>query len=398
MSSQGGVFAANALAEFVETLPLVDHHVHGAYRSDGDQARFGNALNEADTAPLADPTSAYDSQLGFAVRRWCAPLLDLPRNAEMADYWSRRSELGEAEVNARLLRAARVSDWLLDTGFGSADLLGPAELAEASSAGQRAEDASHGFEIVRLETLAESVIGSVADPVDYPDAFAEALQRAAAREGVVGTKTVLAYRAGFDHDLARPAGADLMTAVRDWTEVIESSSEPPRLVDPTVIAFGIHAALEQRLPVQFHVGFGDRDLDLLRVNPLLLTDFLRSPEASRAPILLLHCYPYEREAGYLAQAFAQVHLDVGLATHFLGARSTDLVARSLELAPFGKILYSSDAAGPAELHYLGSRLWRNAIGEVFGGWVAADEWTEADARRVATKIASENARRVYRLK
>ena len=44
-----------------------------------------------------------------------------------------------------------------------------------------------------------------------------------------------------------------------------------------MIAYGIHQALQRRLPVQFHVGFGDRDLDLARVNPLLLTDFLASP-------------------------------------------------------------------------------------------------------------------------
>ena len=64
--------------------------------------------------------------------------------------------------------------------------------------------------------------------------------------------------------------------------------------------------------------------------------------------MLLHCYPFEREAGYLAHAFENVYIDVGLAVNFTGSRSRDLVARSFELAPFTKILYSSDALGPAE--------------------------------------------------
>jgi len=34
---------------------------------------------------------------------------------------------------------------------------------------------------------------------------------------------------------------------------------------------------------------------------------------------------------------------------------------------------------------------------VLGDWVAAGDWTEADAIRVATMIASGNAARVYRL-
>ena len=43
--------------------------------------------------------------------------------------------------------------------------------------------------------------------------------------------------------------------------------------------------------------------------------------------VLLHCYPYEREAGYLAQAFNNVHLDVGLSVNHLGARAAAFVAR-----------------------------------------------------------------------
>ena len=77
--------------------------------------------------------------------------------------------------------------------------------------------------------------------------------------------------------------------------------------------------------------------------------------------MLLHCYPYEREAGYLAQAFNNVYLDGGLAINYLGARSAAFIGRLLEMAPFRKILYSSDGFGPAELHYLGARLWRNGI-------------------------------------
>ena len=165
----------------------------------------------------------------------------------------------------------------------------------------------------------------------------------------------------------------------------------------TLIAHGIHTAVSMKLPLQFHVGFGDRDLDLHKTNPLYLLDFLRSPDVRDTPIMLLHCYPFEREAGYLAHAFENVYLDVGLAVNFTGSRSRDLVARSFELAPFTKILYSSDAFGPAELHYLGARLWRNAITKVVGGWIDDDDCSEADARRIVQLVARDNARRVYAL-
>ena len=374
------------LSEFIEGLALVDHHVHGAFAEDGDELRFVNALNEADPEPLARPTDGYDSQLGFAVRRWCTELLDLPRHVDPATYWRRRAELGEIEVGTRMTRAAGVSDWLVDAGFGAGRLLEPARLAALA--------AGRGHEIVRLETLAEALIVELDDPAAYPDAFAGRLQEAATR--AVAAKSVLAYRTGFDIDLRRPAPAAVTEAARRWYDAVAREG-PVRLTDPTLIMFGVHCALQQRLPLQLHVGFGDRDLDLRLVNPLYLTDLLRTPAAGRAPILLLHCYPYEREAGYLAQAFDQVHLDVGLGATFLGARSPALVARSLELAPFTKVLYSSDAAGPAELHYLGARLWRNAMASVLGEWVSRDDWSADDACRVARLVGRDNARRVYDL-
>ena len=73
------------------------------------------------------------------------------------------------------------------------------------------------------------------------------------------------------------------------------------------------------------------------------------------------------------------------------------VAESLELAPFAKLLYSSDAWGPPELHYLGAHLWRRAITAIAGEWVSTGDWSAADAQRVITMIGRDNARRVYRL-
>ena len=114
-------------------------------------------------------------------------------------------------------------------------------------------------------------------------------------------------------------------------------------------------------------------------------------------VVLLHCYPFEREAGYLAQAFNEVYVDGGLAVNHLGARARALIARLMELAPFRKILYSSDGFGPAELHFLGAHLWRNGMTEVLTGFVDRDEWGLDDARRVAGLIGRDNARRVYGL-
>jgi len=157
-----------------------------------------------------------------------------------------------------------------------------------------------------------------------------------------------------------------------WSADVRAG-HPARLIDEALLRFGIWTALDTGLPLQVHAGLGDPDLDLRRADPLLLTSFLRATE-ERAPVLLLHTYPFQRGAGYLAQMFPHVYLDVGLATNYAGAASTSIVAESLELAPFRKLLFSSDAWGAPELHLLGSWLFRRAMSRVLGEWVIRGDW------------------------
>jgi predicted TIM-barrel fold metal-dependent hydrolase len=161
--------------------------------------------------------------------------------------------------------------------------------------------------------------------------------------------------------------------------------------------FLIGAGVDLGVPVQLHVGYGDRDIDLHRCNPLLLTALLRAIEPTGVPVMLLHNYPFHREAGYLTQVFANVFMDVGLATNNLGHRAAALMGEALELTPFGKFLFSSDAYGLPELYHLGALLFRRAVSDLLRDGLADDAYTETDAARIAELIGAGNARRVYRL-
>ena len=368
--------ARQVLAEHIAGVQLVDNHVHGYWLSTGDRRRFENGLNEANTESLADFDSGFDTQLGFAVRAHCAAALGLAPHADPDTYWQQRSSHTEAELARLFLSNAGVSDWLVDTGL-SADISGLTEISAVSG--------SAAHEIVRLEQVAEQ---AAAAPGDYATAFTVLLHDRAA--AAVATKTVLAYRGGFGGDLSAPSDRSVAEAATRWRD-----AGGVRLTDRVLLRFGLHQALRLGKPLQFHVGFGDRDCDLHRTNPMLLLDFLR--ESGTTPIVLLHCYPYEREAGYLAQAFNNVYLDTGLSVNYLGARAEAFIARTLELAPFRKILYSSDAFGPPELHYLGAKLWRAGISSVLTDFVDRGEWRATDAMRVANLIGRDNANRIYRL-
>lgn len=366
----------SALAEHIAGVPLIDQHMHGCWLEAGDRHRFEDALNEANTEPLADFDSGFDTQLGLAVRAHCAPLLGLPKHAEPQAYWQQRCQHTEIELARIFLGAANVSDWLVDAGYAEG-VAGVAEVAELS--GTRAR------EVVRLEHVAEE---AAASPGDYASAFEHILRQRA--RTAVGTKSILAYRGGFAGDLSEPSPAEVAAAAAQWRD-----NGGARLTDRVLLRFGLHRALQLDKPLQFHVGLGDRDCDLRTANPLYLRDFLQVSGAT--PIVLLHCYPYEREAGYLAQAFNNVYLDGGLSVNQLGARAPGFIARLLELAPFRKIVYSSDGFGPAELHYLGSALWRIGLCRVLSDFVDGGDWSLTDAIRVVDLIAHDTSARIYRL-
>jgi uncharacterized protein len=366
-------------------LALIDHHCHGVVTAALDGPGVEALLTES-LVPAPAGASAFDSQLGFAVRRWCAPVLGLEPSAPAGLYLQRRAELGPAEVSERLLRAAAVEAWLVDSGYQTEQVLTPAQLAQASG--------RPAYEIVRLEAVAEQVARGGTDAAGYAARFTEAL--AAAARNAVGLKSIAAYRYGLDFDPARPGAAGVRAAADRWLRALDADPAA-RLQDPVLLRHAIWAGVDLGLPLQFHVGFGDPDVRLHRADPSLMHDFLRATQDSGTAIMLLHCYPHHRQAGYLAHVFPHVYMDVGEALNHVGARSAAVLAEALELTPFHKMLYSSDAFGLPELHYLGAAGFRRDLARVTAGFVADGAWSAADAERAGELIGAGNARRVYPL-
>ncbi|MEV6762636.1 amidohydrolase family protein [Streptomyces sp. NPDC051105] len=371
---------AGPVREALDTLPLVDHHCHGAVTVDLDPADFESLLTEGAAWPGVSP---FDSPVGVAVRRHCAPVLDLDRHAPAAEYLARRAELGWQEVNRRFLTAAHAETFCVDTGYAPHPVTSPADLADAAGAA--------AYEVVRLESIAEEVATRGIDAGEYAAAFRAAAEEAVRRPGVIAVKSVAAYRTGFDLDPARPTYSEVTRAAALWF------ARGGKLTDPVLMRHLLWTAVALGLPLQLHAGFGDSDLRLHLADPALLTDWLRLT-AGTVPVLLLHCWPYQRKAAYLATVFEHVHLDVGLALHYVGpARAGSVLAEAMEITPFRKLLYSSDAYGVSEFHHLGALSFRQGLAGLLQERVDADELSPADAVRIAAWTGRDNARRLYGL-
>ncbi|MEE1754907.1 amidohydrolase family protein [Streptomyces sp. SP18CS02] len=355
----------------IDVPTLVDQHCHGVLRTELGLGTFEAHLNRA-AGPPAPGTTFFDTQTGFAVRRWCPPLLGLEPHCPPARYLARRRELGVLESGRRLLRSTGISAYLVDTGLPD-DLTGPVETAAAGGA--------DAHEIVRLEPLAEQV----ADTSGTVDALlanlAEAVHGAAVT--AVGFASAVAARNGPALAPEPPGPGEVRGAAGRWLAARQAGG---RLTDPVLLRHLLWIAVASGRPLQLHMGADD---------PMRLGPFAAGTEGLGTDLVLLHGYPYHRQAAHLTSVFPHVYADPGPALARTGARAAAVLAEILELAPFGKLLFSTGARGLPELHVVGARVFREALGRVLSDWVRDGAWSRDDAQRVAGMIAAGNARRVY---
>jgi len=365
-------------------VALVDHHCHGLMRDDLSRDEFELLATESDWAQREGQT-ILDSPVGVIIRAECAPLLGLPRHCSPDEYWARRAELGHAEVSRLLMPNTGIGKLIIDTGFRSPTILSLQEMTDLTGAPHH--------EIVRLEQVAEHTAeaGTTAETF-AADYLARLTDRAAS---AVGFKSIIAYRYGLDFNPDRPTEAEVATAAGEWLRSIEGGRI--RMDHPVLLRHLLWAAVDFAMPIQFHVGYGDSDINMPRCDPSQMTEFLRRTVDSGIEVMLLHCYPFIREAGFLAQVYPHVWVDNGAALNYTGPSSLTLMRQLLEMSPFSKVLFSSDAFGLPELYYNGCVLWRRGIATIMNEWVDADFVSVADAERYMDMMGRTNALRAYRL-
>jgi predicted TIM-barrel fold metal-dependent hydrolase len=301
----------------------------------------------------------------------------------------RRAAADPAGYLRWLLDEAGVATWLVDTGYGDEVLDLPALEA---AAGRPAHP------VVRLETVAEQVLGEGGPAARSPAGFAGAVEErlaAALDRGAVAVKSIAAYRGGLR--LADPGSAERRRAFA----ALDRAGQAARFDDPVLEPFLVRRAAElaaaRQVPLQFHTGFGDEDVDLALADPTLLRPLLRDPRTRDCPVVLLHCYPFVGQAAYLAGTYPQVWMDLSLTLPLAEPAAAGLLREALGLCPAGKLLAASDGHSYPEMHWWGATVWRRALERVLGEEVAAGGLDQAAASAVAGRVLAGTAAALYGL-
>ena len=253
-------------------------------------------------------------------------------------------------------------------------------------------------EVLRIETLEEDLLLTAPDFQSFEGQFREALG-AAKRRGAVALKSVVAYRSGL---AVRTVPASEACQTFEQLKVLAQRQGRPRLTAKVLLDYCVGIALEEarrlELPVQFHTGFGDPDIDLLTANPASLRPILTDPRYTGVPIVLLHMgYPYVRESAFLASLYPDVYVDLSLVVPLLHPVLPHVLRELLALAPATKLLYGSDAHSQPEMFWLGARYGRWALGQTLAAWIEDGTVGEDEAFEIAERIFFRNALGLYQL-
>ncbi|KAL5230331.1 hypothetical protein ABZP36_029107 [Zizania latifolia] len=377
-----------ALRRATEETAAVDSHAHNLV-ADGSAFPFLRCFSEADGA---DALAFVPHTLSFKRSlRDIAALYNCEASLEKVERF-RRAE-GLSSISSKCFQAANLSAILIDDGIEFDKML---EL-EAHK-----EFAPTVDRILRIEKLAEKIINDESFSASswtldsFTEIFVTKLKSVA--DKIVGLKSIAAYRSGLEID---PNVSK--TDAEDGFRKELSGQRPLRITNKSFIDYLFTSSLEiavlYHLPMQIHTGFGDKDLDLRKCNPLHLRAVLEDERFSKCQIVLLHAsYPFSKEASYLASVYSQVYLDFGLAIPKLSVQGMiSSLKELLELAPMNKVMFSTDGYAFPETYYLGARRARDVVYRVLSAACEDGDLSIQEAIEAVEDILRRNAMHLYKL-
>ena len=370
------------------SIPILDHHCHAFLRRETPYTalEFQGFFSEGgDAATVAEhtPDTVF---FRWAIKELanflgCAPTTEAVTAA--------RAAMPLAELAGRMLRDANISILLIDYGLPGADRMTIGDM-KACLPACRIEP------ILRLETMAQDLILQQETFDQFMEAYVTAVEGAHAA-GHVGLKSIIAYRTGLAiRETSKSQAADAFTAAKERARRDGKVRLADKPLNDYLVLRALDIAEKQEMPVQFHTGLGDNDLDMLFANPLHMRPLFESGRYKRVPFVLLHAgYPYIRELGYLASLYSNVWLDVGLAVPYVTIDIPALWRQTLALTATSKILFSTDAYSIPDIYWLAARWGRRGLAQVLEELITLGALTRDEALAAAHQILHGNAARLY---
>src|SRR5215471_13872228 len=347
------------------SIPLVDNHCHPVLLNQQmGPLRFRRYFTEGNDSSLPEkhiPNTVYY----LWMLRQMATFYSCQTIEE--DILAARNNLDADTLIDRLFRAANIDTLILDPAF---------PLPEACYIPERIGQLGHcrAVKMLRLETLMQRLVVQYNDFDEMVEHYSLELSDVRGR-GYCALKSIVAYRTGLNiaewsKDQAVNSFGEARSAIRNG--LLRIDHKP--LID-YLLHIAFRHASKQQLPIQFHTGYGDSDIDMRLSNPLHLRDVLESSNYQTMQVVLLHeSYPYCQLGAYLAAIYPHVYFDLSYTIPFVDKLEMLAFTRqALGAAPASKLMFSTDGINVPEMHWAGALRGRSIIGQVLNELIDADE-------------------------
>jgi uncharacterized protein len=373
----------------LSNIPLADNHCHGIYQAQTpeDITAWRRLFTES-SDPGMRSTHVTTTLFYRRLVREMAAFFECESTEEAV--LAARQQLDDQRLISKFLRSANFDVLFIDKGFPPPEmLLSDATVSDLANC--------RVTPMLRVELWMQRLIAEN----NTLSAVVEALRTElndVRGQGYIALKSIVAYRTGLD--------------IRSWSidDVEEAFAVARREVQErgsvwlahkplldTLLHVTFAEAARQELPVQFHTGYGDTDADMLLANPLHLRAVLERREYRAMPVVLLHeSYPYTQQGAYLATVYENVYFDLSYGIPYLGYHEMlEFTRAAFSIAPFSKLLYSSDAVGVPEIHWISALNGRNILEQVLGECVTHGDLSSTEAEKAGLAVLHDNAVRLY---
>jgi len=332
----------------LDSIPLIDHHCHTIVDNAlGKDVK--NLIRNTSEASENYPLSDLKETLTFEYMKSYVNKVSNANCDSMKDLENLFSNINYNNYVYKIFRDNNYAQLFVDTGFHPRQNIDLDEMSNITG--------TKVFPVLRIEKLAEDIKMDSSSFSEWWERILENVKNAR-KNGYIGAKSIIAYRSGLK--IEPVSLKDAKQAFQSWGK--------KRLENDVLLNFLIWEIApilaEHNLPLQFHVGYGDSDTDLLKGNPLLLRCFIEEFTPKGLKLTLLHTYPYHREAGYLTSVYSGVYFDISLIIPLGAFGATRVMSEALELAPLSRFLFASDAHTRPELYGLGAELYRKALHDI----------------------------------
>lgn len=283
--------------------------------------------------------------------------------------------------------------FIIDDGYSSGKSMGLQKLSQLTG--------RPVFRCLRIESLIEQALKTASKFEELETKFM-ALLASPSDVPTVALKTIMAYRGGLNIlDPSIELAKEEFRGLKEFMKTSAGQSSSVRIercnLHHYLLLRAFEYAGEHNLPVQIHTGLGDSDEDLTLSNPLLLKNLFDNKHFSSVKFVLLHCYPFVREAAYLASLYPNVYMDLSLACFLVSANIELILWEAISLAPISKILTGTDGHTIPETHWYGAQSIKRGLSIVMTKLVREDFLDPSQAMKAAGDILHGNARQLYKL-